>query len=884
MNENLEIRSLTSFVSSVDHTLSLVDGTTDFSEFLNTLGAEPTHSNFYWQVGQISKTQGWILHLSVIRTQLTQLFNLVVPILLKENIPFKIVRTRLIADNLLSGDYGPQYLAKIMCIYPENDEAALALAQQLISLTKDFKGPAIPTDLCLGNIIYTRYGSFSPVQIKNQRGELINHIYNDTGELIPDPYTIPFAYPVSARWPFYSLAAPVLPKKFKLLNGRYYPISTIKSDYRGTVLKAIYFRRPWDIKACVIKEGVMNMGSDNNGRDAADRLHWQFTLCERLKEAIPLPRIFDCFVEHGNTYLAMGFINGQSLGKWGSDLHNYRPWFDLEAALQEKILTALFQVVDIVRRMHENGYVHRDITPTNFIIEKGKKVVPIDLELAWSFLDNPTSSPFLLGTPGYMSPQQRTGIDTPSVKDDIYALGAFIMELCSGLNPVTLSSPSHERLIESLIFFTKNTRLSKLIADCLDNDPFKRPALDTIQKTLLLCSKPHAYEEVSPAISEVDLRNLTQAALNRIANPKMLDSNFCWISNRNEENSAEQKKETQDFERYIGWHTGMSGPLWLVAIAKLAGFNVEDCMHAYNQSWNYVHSNHVNTPSHSNSSLYYGGGGIAIALTEGLKAELLSPTTEILQQLKSCFSKADSGYTLASGAAGQGIALLHAYPWLEEHFARELLELCVKFLTSSQHPSGSWGSTDLTLNTGISGITWFLLGYIKYSSDYSVEPFIRKALHWITSNKQNRNSWKKINDSQNQSWASGQTAADVTLLFLRSYEVLGDIKYKEIAQRNLDMIPDHIITNNLTFNNGIAKIGELYLEAYSVLKDHIWLDKATWITNSLFHIAIEKNKTEAYWPIHYRVTTPADLFEGVGGIIHYLMRYFSRTEIPHILS
>src|SRR5262249_37607809 len=96
---------------------------------------------------------------------------------------------------------------------------------------------------------------------------------------------------------------------------------------------------------------------------------------------------------------------------------------------------------------HEHGIVHRDLKPENVFLTRSGHVKLLDFGIAKAALAarstpdllEPTLSPAgvmprsgsVLGTPGYMSPEQVQGepVDAPS---DIFSLGAILYELLSG--------------------------------------------------------------------------------------------------------------------------------------------------------------------------------------------------------------------------------------------------------------------------------------------------------------------------------------------------------------------------------------------------------------------------------------------------------------------
>ena len=94
---------------------------------------------------------------------------------------------------------------------------------------------------------------------------------------------------------------------------------------------------------------------------------------------------------------------------------------------------------------HDKGIIHRDLKPANITINPVGDVTILDFGLAKRFDDDPTAQPAehdetisaiteegrVLGTPGYMAPEQVTGAQNDE-RTDIYSLGCTFFRLVTG--------------------------------------------------------------------------------------------------------------------------------------------------------------------------------------------------------------------------------------------------------------------------------------------------------------------------------------------------------------------------------------------------------------------------------------------------------------------
>ncbi len=87
--------------------------------------------------------------------------------------------------------------------------------------------------------------------------------------------------------------------------------------------------------------------------------------------------------------------------------------------------------------LHANGVVHRDVKPSNIMITNDGRVVLLDFGLVVEIsFDDTIDRKTVVGTPGYMSPEQMTGAPT-SAGSDWYSFGALLYQALTGCMPFT---------------------------------------------------------------------------------------------------------------------------------------------------------------------------------------------------------------------------------------------------------------------------------------------------------------------------------------------------------------------------------------------------------------------------------------------------------------
>jgi serine/threonine protein kinase len=142
-------------------------------------------------------------------------------------------------------------------------------------------------------------------------------------------------------------------------------------------------------------------------------------------------KIYDFGSDHGNIYLAMELFGAPNLKQWINQ--------GVEA-MAPLATGAIRQAAQGLAYFHEQGWVHRDIKPDNFLMNRAGDVKLIDFALAvrpkgglarmFAFKTK------VQGTRSYMSPEQIRGLAVDQ-RADIYSFGCMVHELVGGRPPFT---------------------------------------------------------------------------------------------------------------------------------------------------------------------------------------------------------------------------------------------------------------------------------------------------------------------------------------------------------------------------------------------------------------------------------------------------------------
>lgn len=154
-------------------------------------------------------------------------------------------------------------------------------------------------------------------------------------------------------------------------------------------------------------------------------------------------RVLDSGVERGYSWIAMEYVDGNSIAEWLDE--------GGEAGVELAIQVGL-QVASALAHAHARGVVHRDLKPANLMRTAEGRIKLLDFGLAHvegaAFAISHTGE--AIGTPLYMAPEQLRGERDVGPTADFYALGLILLEVANG-----------RRLVASGDFLNSIARLAK---------------------------------------------------------------------------------------------------------------------------------------------------------------------------------------------------------------------------------------------------------------------------------------------------------------------------------------------------------------------------------------------------------------------------------------
>jgi serine/threonine-protein kinase len=167
------------------------------------------------------------------------------------------------------------------------------------------------------------------------------------------------------------------------------------------------------------------------------RFHQEIQVAAHLQHPHVLP-VLACGGKDGLVYFVMPYVAGESL-RQRLDRDGPLPVSDAVRYLRE--------IADALAYAHREGVVHRDIKPENILVQNGHALLA-DFGIAQAVAqarqtDRLTAPGVVVGTPGYMAPEQVAGPDSVDGRSDVFALAVVGYEMLTGGRPINGSTPAN---------------------------------------------------------------------------------------------------------------------------------------------------------------------------------------------------------------------------------------------------------------------------------------------------------------------------------------------------------------------------------------------------------------------------------------------------------
>ncbi|WP_283137514.1 class IV lanthionine synthetase LanL [Rhizohabitans arisaemae] len=424
--------------------------------------------------------QGWKLHVSATQLSAPVVLARVATVLIGAGCAFKFARDPDRLADLLSVNCDRGSGGKFITAYPGDDERFRHLAMELDIATDGLPGPVILSDRRLrpGSLVYYRFGVLGAEPVFTNDGSFESRLTGPDGKTYKDRRLAWYSPPTWAEPPLPEPepTAANTDAKPVLIADRFVVARAIRHSYRGGVYRGTDQRTGDEV---ILKQARPHVMSMPTGLDAQDTLRHEANVLDLLSPLGLAPRKVALVTQQDNLFLVQELVPGVTLrnrvAEWCTESRG-RGVPPIEA------LDIARRLVEIVAAVHEQGLVLRDLNPNNLMVTPDSRLRLIDLELAVP----PGSLVYRAFTPAYGAPEQISGDRlgrAPSQRVDLYSLGATLIHLASGVDPllpkdVPAVRSGEERLAEFVgllgVDMPTLRQLSPLVLGLTKDDPEQR--------------------------------------------------------------------------------------------------------------------------------------------------------------------------------------------------------------------------------------------------------------------------------------------------------------------------------------------------------------------------------------------------------------------------
>ncbi|MFJ5547444.1 serine/threonine-protein kinase [Streptomyces sp. NPDC093225] len=173
-------------------------------------------------------------------------------------------------------------------------------------------------------------------------------------------------------------------------------------------------------------------------------------------------------------WLATAYVSGPSLN---DAVRAHGPW------PEQSVLALAAGVAEALEAIHAQDVVHRDLKPANVLLSAdGPRVIDFGISVVADGATDLTRTGFMVGTPGFMAPEQLTG-EPVTAATDVFALGALLTFTATGTGPFgagTVSQLMYRVVHHEPDLAALPARLRDVVGRCLAKDPAARPTVSQL--------------------------------------------------------------------------------------------------------------------------------------------------------------------------------------------------------------------------------------------------------------------------------------------------------------------------------------------------------------------------------------------------------------------
>lgn len=206
--------------------------------------------------------------------------------------------------------------------------------------------------------------------------------------------------------------------------------------------------------------------------------------------------------DRGLPFYVMRYVDGASLDTYVREVQGGVEW----------ILGVVYKVALALEHVHDRGWIHRDVKPSNILIDADGEPYLTDFGISRPIMHelNKEEEDETAGTPLYMAPEQLLAPNTVDQRSDIYALGIVMYELLTGVRP--FRGQGTEDVLSRILFWepiaprllcpTIPATVEKVILKAMDKSPKNRyqrapemaQALKALMLRVAINRRIHAHE------------------------------------------------------------------------------------------------------------------------------------------------------------------------------------------------------------------------------------------------------------------------------------------------------------------------------------------------------------------------------------------------------